>query len=576
MRNTLLTVGVAAAISFVFPPTVDAQFGQQRKTERVLVLIPNPLAPGDTTFAVQFANEVRRRMEGKFRNKLTVISTEQISEMLAESGYQPAAILGRADAERLARALRSDAYIEGDLGRGDLAPLVHLRMVDIGRSGLSGWVTVRGTAELDPKKLAEIAVDSLDPQVDAAEEARECTERRDRGDFRGARDRAERAFRLYPNHPSAALCAAVVMEAMNAPADSQVAMYRRAASGDSLLSRAWERLGRLYQQQGDSLKALDAFASRLLARPGDRQLRLGIAAGYMTVGQYSRARTLMDEWLLENPGDQEFLDLKVRACVEGELWICALDALGAQYRHDSALVGDTIFYATVIGAAQQIDNMDALLEWTGEAVRNAPTCVSCWRGRANAFREAGQSDSVIVAYERILELVPGDVATRLGAAQAIIEGITIDTTVVLDTARLLKAGQYLDQVAAMSRDTAVLMNAAVLYYQPTTKMVQYRMHLPIAIDWLEKALRNDVQNRLTEQANFFLGFGLMFQIFEFDQRVTESKSCSLVQQEAELVARGKRALEIGASVSPQTAQQFLQQYRTFEQRIPQLRAAFCR
>ncbi len=576
MSKVKIAIGVVATVTLVLPPIADAQFGQRRPTERILFLIPQPTNPTDTSLAVQYAHEVRRRMESKFRNKLTIISSDQIAEMLAESGYQPNAILGSADAERLARALRSDAYIEGDLRRNDVAPVVHLRMVDIGRSGLSGWITVYGESETQPKRFAEVTVDSLDMQVDAAEQARECTERRDRGDFRGARDRAERAFRVFPNHPSAALCAAVVMEATNAPPDSQIAMYQRAASGDSLLGRAWERLGRLYQQQGDSLAAIDAFASQLMARPGDRQLRLGLAAGYMTLGEHTRARTLLDEFLRDNPDDLEFLDLKVRACVEGELWVCALEALSAQYERTAELAGDTIFYATIIGAAQQVSDTDALLRWTGEAVQNAPNSVTLWRARANAYREAEMSDSVVTAYERILALDPRDVPTRLGVAQAITEGITIDTAVPLDTARLLHAGRYLDEVTAMSRDTAVLMNAAVLYYQPAAKMVQARMHLPIAVEWLEKALRNDVQRRLTEQANFFLGFGLMFQIFEFDQQVTESKSCALVQQEAQMVAKGKQALEIGASVSPQTARQFLQQYQAFEQRIPQLRAAFCR
>ncbi len=575
-RLAMVAAGIATAATLIVPAPVEAQFGQRRQLERVLFLVPSPAVPTDSALAVQYAHEVRRRMESKFRNKLTIISTDQVSEMLGESGYPPNAILGAADAERLARALRSDAYIEGDFGRNDSAPHIQLRMVDIGRSGLSGWIRVHGSATGGARQLAELTVDSLDRQVDAAEQARECTDRRDRGDFNGARDRAERAFRIAPNHPSASLCAAVVMEATNAPADSQIAMYQRAATGDSLLTRAWERLGRLYQAEGDSLKAIDAFANQLMARPGDRQLRLGLSAGYITLGEYTRARSLLDEWLMENPDDREFLDLKVRACVEGELWVCALDALGRQYALNDALKGDSIFYLQVIGASQQINDTDALLRWSGEAVQELPQSVTMWRARANAFNEAGMTDSVVGAYEQILMLDPSDVATRLGAARAIIEGLTIDTVVPLDTARLLQAGRFLDEVTGMSRDTAVLMNAAVLYYQPTTKMVQLRMHLDIAIAWLEKALQNDVQNRLTEQANFFLGFGLMFQIFEFDRRVTEEKSCALVNQDAQMVSRGKRALEIGASVSASTAQQFLQQYRQFEARIPQLRQAFCR
>jgi tetratricopeptide (TPR) repeat protein len=576
LPRSVLAAGVALATTALLPAPAAAQFGQQRQQlERVLFLIPVPASAADSAFAVQYAHEVRRRLESRFRNKLTVIPTDQVGDMLVESGYPRHAILGPADAERLARALRADAYLEGDLRRNDV-PTVHLHLVDIGRSGLTGWVSVRAAAGTDPRALAELTADSLEPRVSAAEEARECSDRRDRGDFRGARDRAERAFRLFPTHPAAALCAALVMEATNAPVDSQIAMYERAARGDSLNTRAWERLGRLYQQRGDSLQALDAFANQLLARPGDRQLRLGIAAGYMTVGRHERARELLDEWLATNPDDAEFRDLKVRACVEGALWHCALQALADQYERDSTKVGDTTFYGAIIGAAQAAGDTVALLRWSGEAVRHLPEWLPGLRAHASALSQMGLTDSAVAIYERILILEPSDVATRLVVARTLIEGLTIDTAVPLDTAQLLRAGRHLDRATAMSRDTSILMNAAVLYYQPTTRLVRFRMNLPLAIEWLEKALASDVLGRLREQANFFLGFGLMFQIFEFDSRVTASQSCELVAQEEAMVVRGKRALEIGRAVQPQTADQFLQQYRAFEQRIPELRRAFCR
>jgi hypothetical protein len=82
---------------------------------------------------------------------------------------------------------------------------------------------------------------------------------------------------------------------------------------------------------------------------------------------------------------------------------------------------------------------------------------------------------------------------------------------------------------------------------------------------------------LSEPVNFFLGLGLMFRIFEFDPQVTASESCALVEQEAEMIARGKQAMTLGAQISPQTANEILGRYRNMEARIPNLRRAYeCR
>ena len=118
------------------------------------------------------------------------------------------------------------------------------------------------------------------------------------------------------------------------------------------------------------------------------------------------------------------------------------------------------------------------------------------------------------------------------------------------------------------------MNVAVTYYQQGSALVQARMNMPIAVDLLEKAIANDLLRQLQTQAHFFLGYGLMMRIFEFDPEVTASESCEMVEQEAQMVARGLEATEIGAEVSPNAAEQFRQQFVNFEQRIPTLRQAY--
>ncbi len=599
ITTTIFSVLSAGLVLSVAP--AEAQIVFRRPTERALVLIPAPQNPDDSAFVVALATDVRVQMESRLRRQIITIPSADICRVLEESAYQCDAVLNPADADRLAQAMRSDVYIIGWMRREDDAPVSRFRMVDVRRTGLAGWMTVVGATAASPEDFATSVVDSLEHQMEAARWARECTEQRDRGNFEDAFERAHRAFAIYPNHPTAAMCAEIVSEVLQQPADSQIAYLQRAVAGDSLLSRGWERLGRLYQAKGDSTASLQAFAQQSRSRPQDRQLRMGVIAGAITLGAFDVARDLADEWLAVVSADLGILQLKARACVEGGLWGCALDALTAQYDIDSSLVGDSVFYQQVIGAAQSLGNTTAQLEWSAEAVRQVPGSASLWRAHASALvAEAGTvgavagvesnpdradslaaleqvyTDSAIAVYDHLLAMDSTDVRSALAGARLVLGMVEIDTAIPLDTARLLKGGEFLDRaVAASPADTSVLMNVAVTLYQRGSALVRTRMMFPTAVEWLEKSIEYDVMGRLAPQHYFFLGLGYMFLIFEFDQQVTATQSCELVDQEAEMVARGKEAMTLGAQLAPDQANRFLQQFNQFEERIPNLRRAWC-
>jgi tetratricopeptide (TPR) repeat protein len=557
--------------------SVDAQLAIRRSDEKVLFLNPTPGEATDTAFALDVADEVRTELRNKMRHKLIVYETEAICEVLEQSAYPCDAILSPMDADRLARAMQADAYITGRVWHDGNLPVASLRMVDLRNSGLSGRTMVRGTPGDSPSSFADAVVDTLDNQVKAAEHARECRERLERGDYRNAKERAQRAFRMYANHPAAALCSEVVSEALREPADSQIAYLQQAVEGDSLLPRAWERLGRLYQARGDTTQALDAFTRQSLVDENNRELRVGVVSGAMAVGRHEVARQLSEEWIERNPLDVEMIQLKTRACVEGGIWDCALESLAQQYESDTMLVGDTVFYQQIVGAAQALGDTTAQLEWSSIAVREAPENIGLLRAHASALAIAGMTDSVVYVYEHLLERDPSDYRSALAGARIMLDQVVIDTAVPLDTATLMRAVDFLNQATAATQDSSVLMNVAVSQYQTGSALIQARKGIPVAVELLESAIENDVRNALSVQSNFFLGLGLMFRIFEFDQEVTATESCELVDQEADMIRRGLAALEIGSELAPQQSQQFIQQFQQFEARIPQLRRAYsCR
>src|SRR5256885_9922233 len=59
--------------------------------------------------------------------------------------------------------------------------------------------------------------------------------------------------------------------------DSLLAAYQRAAKGDSLNATAWENIAHVYQQKGDTLKAIDALTHELAGEPHNNPPRLRVA-----------------------------------------------------------------------------------------------------------------------------------------------------------------------------------------------------------------------------------------------------------------------------------------------------------
>src|SRR5438105_1605016 len=161
---------------------------------------------------------------------------------------------------------------------------------------------------------------------------------------------------IEPNLPAAHICIATAYEAQHMPLDSLLAAYQRAAKGDSLNATAWENIAHVYQQKGDTLKAIDALTHELAGEPHNVQLRLGIAELLRQQKQYERAKAILDDGLAKNPNEQRFLEFRQRICIEGELWRCVLDGFGEQVRSDTAAL-----HALRNAFADRIDSAKAYL-----------------------------------------------------------------------------------------------------------------------------------------------------------------------------------------------------------------------
>jgi len=564
----LIVVGLAVA--------VPASLGAQTKPSRMLFLTPSPQSAQDSAYVQELVRLIRTEAQNKYRHKWEVIKNDVIADLLVSSGFSATTIVSDVMVEQVAKALSADGYVSGWLSREGPVPQLTMRMVDLRRTGLSGWTTVTGQPGDPPQSFAGRVMDSLRTQVKAADFARECSTRRDRGDFKRARDRANKAFEIYRNHPAAAMCVSYVFEANQQGSDSLIWAYEKATKGDSLYMRAWENLARQYQRSGDTVKAVHAYAQQLRANPDNQDIRYTVAAGYIATKDYFKGRDIIDEGLRRDPSNARFLALKARGCFEGALWDCALEALTQQYDLDSSLAGDTAFYPRILALANRVGDTVAALRWASEGLKYSPNSIPFWRARAALLQRSGVEDSALMAYERMIELDERDERTLVRVTTLYSRALKIDSITPLDTAAVSKVDGLLQRLGRLSQDTTVMTRIAGMYYTTGNKLVQLQVDVPLGVEWLEKAKQYDWQNRVTDPANFWIGYGLFYIVRPMDQQILESESCSQIGEYQRLINKGFEALTAGRVVAEKAADGLLAVYSQLRGRPAQFREAYCK
>jgi len=577
-----------------------AQIASQQPSIKVVVLPLVVKAPADSALSIAVMDVGREKLGGMARYKVQVIPKPKLCEALKASDYPCDVLLDETQANQLARFLNVNAYTTGTLERTGSTITATIRVRDIGSSGLAALFSVSsgnpGTAAAVGEQIAQ----RLNTIVRAGEQARECNEQRSKSQFARALDAARKALAIEPNLPAAQFCIATVYEAQHMGVDSELAAYQRAAKGDSLNATAWENIAHRYQQKGDTLKAVDALTHELAGEPQNVQLRLGIAELLRQQKQYARAKAILDDWLVKNPGDQRVVEFRQRICIEGELWRCALDGFVATIQNDSSKGADSAFVKAALGAAQQVADTQQQLVFSRVGVKHFPKSAVFWKSLGSAFDMKGQKDSSLWAYKQSLALDPGDVQSGLLVAKALVDGATFDTAqatkLKTDTAGLHRfrtafadqldsARSYLERAAA-SPDSNVHVNAAAIMRTAGEKLVRagagdraaWWLHQTLTL--LKPRTPSDsvgVRQAIRVNASFWFGLASMSSLPAEYTTMTKSKNCAEAKAFIDRLEEVRSALTTGRSVHAPTVDNMLQSLAKFDAAMTSVKKAFkCR
>ena len=573
-----------------------AQLATQQPSIKVLVLPLTVKTPADSALSIAVMDVAREKLGSSARYKVQVIPKPKLCEALAASDYACNVLLDETQANQLARFLNVNAYTTGTLDRSGNTITATIRVRDIGSSGMAALFTVSNGNPGTAAALGESIAQRLNTIVRAAEQARDCNEQRTKSQFARALDATRKALAIEPNLPAAHICVATVYEAQHMGVDSQLAAYQRASKGDSLNATAWENIAHLYQQKGDTLKAIDALVHELAGEPQNAQLRLGIAELLRQQKQYTRAKTILDEWLTRNPGDQRATEFRLRICIEGELWRCVLDGFVNVVQNDSSKLGDSSVIKPALGAAQQVADTQWLLFFSRAAVRHFPKSDAFWKALGAAYDMRGQKDSSLWAYKQALALDPGDIGSALLIAKTIVDGAVYDTAHAppkADTAalrgyrnafadRVDSSRTYLNRALA-SPDSTQRLNALVIMLGAGSKIAQAGAY-DRAYGWLDQLLQAAAprtpadtvgpRQQIRVQASFWFGVSSVASLAGPYSAMVKSKSCDEAKAINDRIARTKDALIAGARVSPAFVNTMLGNVAKFEGVMPQVKKQF--
>ncbi len=573
LRTAFATLAVLT-VAGMLPNSVE---GQQRQHDRILILAPSPGDPQDSSYVFEMTDHLRTRAQNKFRHKWQVINTEVVNELLVSSGFDTLTIIPEEMVEQVARSLQANGYMYGVLNRNGATPFAIYHIVDVTRSGMSGWMRVQGQPGDPPRSFADRVADSLDNQVRAADYAKDCNARRDRSDFDRARQSAGRAFEVYENHPSAAICLSYVFQALQYGADSVVWAYEKATRGDSLFIDAWEDLAREYIRAGDTTNAVGAYERLLANDPSNNEIRRTVAMGRFTTGNPERGFEVLEEGLQREPDNMEFIRLKQRMCLDAEDWQCALDVSAMIYERDTTRVGNMEFLNSIIGLAGTVADTAAMIRWHEEALRHEPESQQLLIPLAALIEAAFGPDSALFVYRKLTDLNPGDPRYATKVIEFEVGGFSIDTAaaVPIDTAELERLDAMLQEFAQMNADNDQMQTwVGGQYLGLVQKISQSQLAFDMGVEWAEKALSFDRTGQLEAAGNFWLGFNLFYLTMPMDAQTQASESCRQVDVYETYIRRTRDALMAGRTVSPETVDQFMEYVGQLAERPAMFREYF--
>ncbi|MCL4212831.1 MAG: hypothetical protein KJZ74_02845 [Gemmatimonadales bacterium] len=398
----LATFALAAAVFGASPAGAQpARQGPGPNTPKMLVQV---FRSADKVAGPEAADALRDRLARAFPPRaLHIIGREDLIQFLQQSGYNPNEQLGRSDEAQLAKIMRADDYIRGQV----------TKVGDVYR--VDAWLVLTRDNSLSqplppsegnrPDRAVSDLVRSIQDARKQLDNEKKCIDLARSEKYAEAVKAADEGIADYPNATLVRYCKLNVLVRQKASQEQLLAMANEILAIDPNSKNALA-IAADAQKAAGNIEEANTLMVRLLATdPTNANLATQVVDGLAASGNYTVAKEIVVKAVAENPGDVGLVSLQFKILAASRDYKPAI-ATGEEMVQMDTSLADIGFFQRLSALYAADSQPQKAAEAMARGTRKFPNDAGSWQIYAQTLKNAGQTQQSIAAAKRALAIDP--------------------------------------------------------------------------------------------------------------------------------------------------------------------------
>ena len=528
------------------------------------ILVPTFRVSGtmaDPSLGVQGSEAVRSRLAQQFTAKqLWAIPKAEIDRQLEAAGYRTDSALSPNDVKELARILRADEIISGEVTRlPDGSVKVTTRMLlarDLNLAQPLGEVIAKSISDAAKSVTRELA--EARKQL---KDNRECESHYRGSKYDEAIAVAHKGIAAYPKATLVRLCMATALSAKKAPLTEVIRVSDEVLAIDPISRLALGIKYEAYRELGDSVRAVQTLVAILKTDPTNPSLVQPVIER-LAVLDPKLAAPILDTVVALNPADASLVRTQWLVLLRANEFARAIEVGEGLATLDSAAM-DSTWFTRMTAAASAANQAQKAAEYAGRAAQRFPRSAAFHVLHSQMLRRSGQRELAVAAMQRAVEIDPkvdnGYVAIVVGFSE---------------TGRPDSASAWARKAMGAGISSETIGKALLPSLTPLLAKAQ---ETKARADWRAVLTTAQAINAVARSTSGSYYAGLAaFQVgSDAVQAMTQPASCAELKLIEEMFTVAETEIAFGGRADPETAGKIISYIRSVLPQIPQRRAS-CR
>lgn len=533
---------------------------------RVLVATPFTERTADSATAVAIGVALRNKFVRVVGSNYNVLTREQMNRALGEFSYPADALLNGESARRLANSMQARVVLFAEVGREGGRLKVRARFAGLSDDA-GNTITILQAPGQSPSAFGEAIANAFQLVVKAQPDAKACQDQV-ASNATKATESAQKALRAYPAHGLAHACLASLAKARSPQDPAYATELDLAVKADSLSLPSLAALADYFSAKNDSANVILKYQQMIAAAPTNRALIEQASRLFRSYGRPDAAEVVANRGIALDSLDMTMWDLRANACVFEQKYSCAVAALEQMVTIDSTKADSNFIFRIAVTAGSATDTATlqaSFLHWAQVGVAKYPRNALLLGQLIQAYKNAGQTDSVLAVTDRVLAIDSTDMSPALSAIDGAIAAQRWDAAVGLGT-KVMAHGDDQQKLAV----GAAFTNAArtILTTNPPDVVAAYGL-LHIAVP------ASGTDQRIAPLANFLMGYAGLGFASKQDSTAAATKSCDIARKMDGMLDEAFNGMTVGRAINPTAADPQLAAIRQYKTRTQSMITAYC-